>query len=501
MKAEEYQAHDATALAQLIHTGEVSAAEVTEAAITRAEAVNPSLNAIVVPMYAEARHVATKPGTGPLSGVPFLIKDLFQDYGGWPTSAGNAALRDMPVPEHAEIVRRWLDAGLVVFGKTNLPEFGAKGVTEPLTFGPTRNPWNLNHTPGGSSGGSAAAVAAGIAPAAGANDGGGSIRIPAACCGLFGLKPGRGRVPTGPRWSDPMHGAAVNGVITRTVRDSALLLDIMAGPEPTAPFAIAPPERSYRAELDREPGRLRIGVTTRSPLDSRVHPEAHTAVTSTATLLAELGHEVEEAEPDIDGHALTDDFLTMWFAQMAALVDWVKSTTGCTDSAFEPDSLMLAATGRATSAATYVRAHTRWHDHTRALLNFHRTYDLLLTPTIAGPPVTIGRLDPPEWLRNAERLLVRAHAERIVAATDLVLREVRTNLAATPFTQLANLTGTPAMSVPLHWTESGLPLGVQFGAPPGGEGLLLRLANQLEQARPWSHRRPSGLSLLSRGPA
>lgn len=500
MKAEEYQAYDATALAELIRTGEVSAPEILEVAITRAEAVNPDLNAINVPMYAEARRRASQPGAGPLSGVPFLIKDLFQDYAGWPTSAGNAALRTVAVPEHAELVRRWLDAGLVIFGKTNVPEFGAKGVTEPVEFGPTRNPWNLHHTPGGSSGGSAAAVAAGVVPVAGANDGGGSIRIPAACCGLFGLKPGRGRVPAGPRAGEPMHGAAVNGVLSRTVRDSALLLDVMAGPEPTAPVAIAPPERPFRAEVGREPGRLRIGYTTRSPLESRVHPEARAAVDSTATLLSELGHEVEEAEPAIDGHALTEDFVTMWVAQLAALVDWVKTTTGCGDSAFESDSLMLAATGRATSAATYVGCHSRWHDYTRALVDFHGTYDLLLTPTIAGPPVTIGRLDPPEWLRTAERLLVRARAERVVAATDLVLQEVRTNLAATPFTQLANLTGTPAMSVPLHWTEAGLPLGVQFGAAPGGEGLLLRLASQLEQARPWAHRRPAGMNLLSRGP-
>ncbi|WP_026120029.1 amidase [Nocardiopsis potens] len=493
MRLDEYMEHDAVGLAGLVRSGEVAPAELLEAAIARAEQVGPALNAIVLPMYAEARERAAGPLDGPLAGVPFLLKDLFQDYAGVPTSGGCRALRQVPAPRHAEVVRRWLDAGLVPFGKTNVPEFGAKGVTEPREFGPARNPWNPGHTPGGSSGGSAAAVAAGIAPAAGGNDGGGSIRIPAACCGLFGLKPGRGRVPFGPGMGEPMHGAAVNGALTRTVRDSAALLDAAAGPEPSSPFPIAPPERPYLEEVGRDPGRLRIGFTARSPLGTPVHPEAVEAVREAAALLELLGHDVEEAEPDIDGRALTEDFMTLWYGSMAALVDGVREQTGCGAEDFEPDTLMLAAMGRNLSAADYVRGNERWHRHVLALAEFHARHDLLLTPTIAGPPVAVGRLDPPPWLRAAERLLVRTRAERLVAATGLVGTEVVNNLTATPFTLTANLTGVPAMSVPLHWTPGDLPLGVQFIAAQGGEGLLFRLASQLEEARPWAHRRPEGV--------
>ena len=493
MRVDEYLEHDAVGLAGLLRDGQVGAADVLDAAVARCEQVNPLLNAVVRPMYDEARRRVARPLSGPLAGVPFLLKDLFHDYEGVPTSAGCRALRDVPAPRHAEVVRRWLDAGLVPFGKTNLPEFGAKGVTEPEVFGPTRNPWDPGHTPGGSSGGSAAAVAAGVVPAASANDGGGSIRIPAACCGLFGLKPGRGRVPFGPGRSEPMHGAAVNGAVTRTVRDSAALLDAVAGPEPTSPFPIAPPERPYAEEVGRAPGRLRIGFTDRSPLGTPVHPEAVAAVRSAAALLEELGHDVAEAEPDLDGRRLTEDFLTLWYGSMAALVDGIKAETGCGDGGFEPDTLMLAAMGRAMSAADYVRGADRWNTHTAALSDFHSRYDLLLTPTIAGPPVAIGRLDPPRWLRAAERLLVRTGTERVVTATGLVTEEAVTNLTATPFTLTANLTGTPAMSVPLHWTAKGLPLGVQFIAAAGGESMLFRLASQLEEARPWAHRRPEAV--------
>lgn len=501
MRVDEYLEYDAVGLAELIRSGEVAPGAVLEAAIARAEEVDPALNTIVRPMYGEARKRAAAAPSGPLAGVPFLLKDLSQDYAGLPTSAGCRALRDVPAPRHAEVVRRWLEAGLVPFGKTNVPEFGAKAVTESREFGPARNPWNRGHTPGGSSGGSAAAVAAGIAPAAGGNDGGGSIRIPAACCGLFGLKPGRGRVPFGPTSGEPMHGASVNGALTRTVRDSAALLDAVAGPEPVSPYPIAPPERPYTEEVGRPPGRLRIGFTDRSPLGTPVHPEAVAAVRSAAALLAELGHDVAEDEPAIDGRALTADFAALWYGSMAGLVAGVKADTGCGDDAFEPDTLMLAAMGRAQSSADYVRGSQRWNDHILALADFHSRYDLLLTPSIAGPPVAVGRLDPPPWLRSAESVLVKLHAERLVAATGLVTRELMTNLTATPFTLTANLTGTPAMSVPLHWTAAGLPLGVQFIAPAAGEGLLLRLAAQLEEARPWAHRRPADVPFPAPGSA
>lgn len=485
-----YVEQDALGLAALIAAGEVSQVEVLDAALARAEAVNPQLNAIILPMYEQAKARAAEPLSGPLAGVPFLLKDLLQDYAGLPTSAGNRALRTEVVAQHSEVVRRWLDAGVVIMGKTNVPEFGGKAVTEPDEFGPTRNPWDLRRTPGGSSGGSAAAVAAGIVPAAGANDGAGSIRTPAACCGLVGLKPGRGRVPLGPEWAEVMHGAVVHGVLTRTVRDTAAFLDVAAGPEPAGPFWLGAPERSYADEVGREPGRLRIGFSARSPLGTPVHHEAVAAGRSAAELLESLGHDVTEAEPVVDGRRLLDDFLTLYSVTSAALVREVRQRTGCGADAFELDTRLLAAIGRRIPAAEYVVRQNRWHDYTRALSAFHADHDLLLTPTIAGPPVPIGALEPPQWLRRAEQAILRTRGQRLATASGFVRREVLRNLTATPFTQLANLTGRPALSVPLHWTASGLPLGVQFVAPPNAEGLLVRLASQLEQARPWAHRRP-----------
>ncbi|NUU22135.1 MAG: amidase, partial [Streptomycetaceae bacterium] len=272
MDYDEYRGHDAVGLAGLVASGEVKPAELLDIAIARAEEVNPRLNAVVRPMYDLARERAKTPLAGPFAGVPFLLKDLAQDYAGLPTGSGSRALARLPMPEHAEVVRRWLDAGLVVFGKTNTPEFGAKGITEPVVNGPTRNPWNTAHTPGGSSGGSAAAVAAGIVPAAGGNDGGGSIRIPAACCGLFGFKPGRGLVPSGPGYAEMLHGAAVNGVLTRSVRDSAALLDVIAGPDPAGPFVPALPDAPYAELARRPPERLRIGYATASPIGTDVSP-------------------------------------------------------------------------------------------------------------------------------------------------------------------------------------------------------------------------------------
>lgn len=494
MRQDEYLEHDAVGLASLIADGQVTAREVLEAAIERADAVNPTINAINVPMYTQARrHAAANPPAGPLSGVPFLIKDLRQDYAGLPTSQGNAALRHAPVLQHAEVVRRWLDAGLVIFGKTNVPEFGAKSVTEPTTFGITRNPWNLSHTPGGSSGGSAAAVAAGVVPAAGASDGGGSIRIPAAWTGLFGLKPGRGRVPDGPNAGEILHGASVNGVLTRTVRDSAALLDVMAGHERTGAVPIQMPSRPYREEVGRDPGRLRIAFTDRTPVGHRpIHPEAAAAVRNAANLLAGLGHDVTQDEPSYDGAQFAEDFFVLWYARIAAAVATVKELTGCGDEAFEPDTLVMAAVGRSRSAAEYARCQDRWHDYSRKLADFHARFDLLLTPTVAVPPPKIGTLGLSPSRERAVRMALQTHTARLLTplAFRPILRLSTRYLAMTPFTPLANVTGRPAMSVPLHWTGSGLPLGVQFVAPPGGEDVLLRLAGQLEATQPWAQRRP-----------
>ncbi len=497
ISAADYMRYDATGLAELVRRKEVSASELLEAAIERAEAVNPRINAIVTPMFEIARQRARGPLSGVLAGVPFLIKDLEQDYAGVPSSAGCKALkraRHTPA-EHAEITRRWLAAGTVIFGRTATSEFGAKGITETDAWGPTRNPWRLDRTPGGSSGGSAAAVAARIVPAAGASDGGGSIRIPAAYTGLFGLKPGRARTPMGPRVGEVMHGAAVNHVISRSVRDSASLLDATHGPECGSWTRIAPPERPYSEEVARGPGRLRVAFDIRSPLPgAAVHPEAVAAVEQAARLLETLGHVVEPAAPDIDGEALLDDVLRMWFAHAAVLVDLVRAQTGAGYDGFEIDTLVMASLGRAMSALEYVEGYQRWSVYTRRLGLFLQQYDVYMTPTLAAPPSKIGELDTPAPLKTLAMAGIQLGGGRLLSvASGLIRSLVRRSLERVPFTQLANLTGTPAMSVPLHVDRDGLPQGVQFIADHGGEGLLFALAGQLEQAKPWAARLESVL--------
>ncbi|KHF45060.1 amidase [Saccharomonospora viridis] len=491
MDYSEYRRFDAVGLAELVAKREVSPAELLETAIARAEQVNGRLNAIVHRMYDIARKRAATELSGPFAGVPFLLKDLKQDYEGVRTGAGSRALRDHVATRHSAVVQRWLDAGLVVFGRTATPEFGTKGITESAATGATRNPWNLNHTPGGSSGGSAAAVAAGIVPVAGASDGGGSIRIPAACCGLFGLKPSRGLVPSGPEHGEYLHGAATDGVVSRTVRDTAAMLDVLVRrPDPGGPYLPAVPETSYAESARRAPGALRIGFTTDSPLGTPVHDEAVAAVQHAATLLDKLGHEVEPAKPEVDGVQLARDFMTMWCAETAATIAEIKRTTGASDEDFELDNRLLAAAARAVRAPEYVTARNRWNTHTRALAAFHERYDLLLTPTIARPPVRIGELDTPPLLRHAGEALLKLRLTGLLVKTKAWNDQILANLAPVPFTQLANLTGRPAMSVPLYRTVGGLPLGVQFVGGLGSEPTLLALASQLEAEQPWADAEP-----------
>jgi Asp-tRNA(Asn)/Glu-tRNA(Gln) amidotransferase A subunit family amidase len=389
------------------------------------------------------------------------------------------------------VVQRWLDAGLVVFGRTNTPEFGAKGITESLHLGPARNPWNTDHTPGGSSGGAAAAVAAGIVPCAAASDGGGSIRIPASACGVFGLKPSRGLVPAGPVTGEGLGGTATNGVVSRSVRDTAAMLDVLVGPAPESPYLSARPQTSYADEVGRDPGRIRVGVWTASSINPDPHPEAVAAAMRTAELLAGLGHEVEElTEAPFDDAALAQDFLTTWFAHAAYSVDTAKALTGCDDSAFEPDTLVMAALGRATRPVDLVAAIENRQLHVRRLAAFHASYDVLLTPTTATPPPRIGAFDLPPKIQAAQKALVRVRAAGLLRYTPVVQQMISQNLGWVPYTQLANITGRPAMTVPLHWTPEGLPIGSQLVGALGSEGRLLRLAAQLEQAQPWSDRRP-----------
>ena len=485
MNFDEYRAHDATGLAKLVADKQVSAEELLTLARERAAVVNPRINAIVRDVPAPP----TEPREGPFAGVPFLIKDLAQDYAGLPTSRGSRAFMTTPAAEHATIVARWLDAGLVVIGKTNTPEFGAKGITEPDAWGPARNPWDLRRTPGGSSGGSAAAVAAGIVPCAGANDGGGSIRIPAACCGLVGLKPGRGLTPMGPGTGESMHGAAVQGVVSRSVRDTAAMLDVISGGEPGGPFSPAMPPSSFASNVGEDPGRLRIGVRVPSAINPSPHPEAFAAVEATVRTLTDLGHHVDELpEAPFDDAALARDFLLTWFVYTAWELAEAKRLTGAGDDAFERDTLILAALGRATSSVAYVDAVERRHEHTRRLTTYFESYDLLLTPTLATPPPRIAEFDLPAALQRASDVLIKTRTASLLRHTKIVDDMVDKNLNWVPYTQLANLTGRPAISLPLHWTADGLPLGVQFVAPLAGESTLIRLAAQLEQAMPWADR-------------
>ena len=492
----EYGDYDATGLAGLVARGEVKPAELLEAAIARAEAVNPKLNAINIPMLEIGRARAGETLSGPFAGVPFLIKDIAQDYAGVPTTSGSRALRNWTPSAHAEIVNRFLGAGLVIFGKTATPEFALKALTETALWGATRNPWDPTRSPGGSSGGAAAAVAAGIVPMAGASDGGGSIRIPASYCGLFGLRPSRGRVPPGPLHGEFWDGASSEHVLTRSVRDSARMLDAIAGADIGAPFVIARPHRSFAEEIGHEPERLRIGFCTRSPLGTEVDPACVEAVRNTAQLLQQLGHHVEEAEPEVDGQALARCFINMYFGQVAANIDEAKRATGASDADFELDTRALGMFGKALSAGEYVSSRKHWNDFARALGRFHQSYDLYLIPSTAMPPSRIGELAMPAAQQAALKMILRLGAGKLLLNSGIVRQLVEDSLKRVPFTQLSNLTGTPSMSVPLHYAaaEAGgpeLPVGVQFVARFGEEATLLRLAAQLEQARPWKDRKPT----------
>lgn len=491
MDVRDYMQHDATALAALVAAGEIDAAGLLALARERAAEVNPRINAVIRSMEQIADTRAAQPLEGPFAGVPFLIKDLAQEYAGVPTTYGSRALLANFATEHSTIVQRFLDAGLVIFGKTNVPEFGAKGITESDLFGPARNPWDTTRTPGGSSGGSAAAVAAGIVPAAGANDGGGSIRIPAGCCGLVGLKAGRGVMPFGPTMGEPLNGMAIQGFVSRSVRDSAALFDATAGPEPTWTYLPAAPAQPALEMIERPPGKLRIGYSAASAINANPHPEAVVAVESAAALLSELGHDVEEIAPPYDDGALALDFLTIWFAVVVAEVALTKRTFGAVDRDFEADTLAMAELGRANGAIKAAEAHENTHLYVRSIAEFHEHYDYFLTPTMAEPPIAVDRLTTPEAMQVGSRVLAKVHGGALLKVLPIMDEMIADNLGWVPYTQLANVTGRPAINVPLYWTPEGLPMGVQFVGTLGSEGALLQLAAQLEQASPWAQRHPA----------
>jgi len=489
---------DATSLAELVANREVSATELLEGAIARTEASAATLNAVPIRFDDVARAQIADAGgrpSGPFGGVPFLLKDLGQEYAGQPNTAGAAAHRDRRPAEHSAFTRRCLQAGLVIFGRTATPELGLRAVTETKLWGASRNPWDVGRTPGGSSGGSAAAVAGGLVPMAGASDGGGSIRIPASFCGLFGLKPSTGRISNGPGAGLNWEGASSQGVLTRSVRDTARMLDVLCGPEPGDFYALGMPPRAYAAEPGIAPGRLRIGFSTASPIGTAVDQACIDAVHQAARLLEGLGHHVEEAAPELDGRAVAECYLKLYLGQVAAEV----AASGAPDSAFEPETAMLALLGRLFSSGDYVAAHLRWNGFARALGRFHQTHDFWMLPSVAAPPARIGELDTPKSQLRLIAAIRALRGGRLMLKMGLLERMAQESLARTPFTQISNLTHTPSMSVPLHRApaEPGgpeLPVGVQFVGAHNSEGLMLRLAGQLEVAAPWPTRPGIGVT-------
>ncbi|HWE66418.1 MAG TPA: amidase family protein [Acidimicrobiales bacterium] len=464
---------DATAQADLVRRGEVSPGELVEGAIARIEKLNPELNAVIHELFDFARAAADgELPDGPFRGVPILLKDLGAELAGTPFSEGSDFAGDYRSTQTQELTTRFQRAGFVICGKTNTPEFGILPTTEPRRFGPTHNPWHTGHSTGGSSGGSAAAVASGMVPVAHANDGGGSIRIPASCCGLVGLKPTRARVSTAPQYGDLMGGLVAEHVVTRSVRDTAAILDATSGPVPGDPYW-APPLRgaSFAAAVTASKKPLRVAVMTVSPNGSAVHEDCVAAVAQTAALCDSLGHQVEEATMKVDGDAFTTHFVNVWAASNAwVLSDWEERMgRPASEDDLEPLTWALVGMGRSLNAAQYLKSVQELQKITRQIAEYFEGIDVLLTPTLAEPPVPLGTFDsPPDQPLNG---LFRA-------ATYV------------PFTPPFNVTGQPGISLPLHWNESGLPIGVQFIGRFGDEETLLTLAGQLEEASPWAERRP-----------
>ena len=494
MSFTEYPSYDALGLAELVRTGAVSAQELVETAIERIESLNPRLNAVIHRMFDRGRReVAAGLPEGPFRGVPFVIKDLSLLVAGEPMCCGSRFLEGW-VPDHdSELVSRFRRSGLVALGKTSTPELGLTPYTEPELFGPTRNPWNTDRISGGSSGGSAAAVASRMVPIAGGGDGGGSIRIPASCCGLFGMKPTRGRTPTGPDRGELWQGCVVDHVLTRSVRDSAAALDAIAGPDVGAPYYMPSPERPYLDELRTPTARLRIAFTTQPMLGREVHPDCVAAVTRTVELLRSLGHTVEEATPQFDGKAFARNFMLMVAGECRGDIEEAARLSGRTPNAskFEPTTWALGLLGRSISAADFVSATRALQMDARRIGQFFTGYDLLLTPTVSTPPPPVGSLQPSARDRTVLAMLGRMNAGKLLDMMGMLDEAAGDAFEFTPWTPVFNVTGQPAMSVPLEWNAEGLPIGLHFVGRFGDEATLFRLAAQLESAKPWSDRRPA----------
>jgi amidase/6-aminohexanoate-cyclic-dimer hydrolase len=468
----EYGSYDALGLGELIAAKEVTAEEVLEAAVERIEALNPQLNAVVQKQYDAAR-ATIRAGLpkGPLAGVPYLLKDLYTWQQGARVGNGSRIYDGFVADHDFTLVERYKAAGLVILGRTNTPEFGLNAATEPAVNGPTPNPWRLDRSAGGSSGGAAAAVAVGMVPAAHATDGGGSIRIPAANCGVFGLKPNRARNPIGPDVGEGWSGLACGHAVTRSVRDSAALLDATSGPAPGDPYWPPPPARPFLQEVGAEPGRLRIALKKKTISGTPVHPECVEGVEAVARLCADLGHRVEEATPAFDFAALRWAMGVIIAANVRNALDYRLEALKREQRQGDVERIteLWAEQGRRFTARDYARSIVIVHDVGRRFGAFFRKYDLLLSPTLAEPPLPLGATD--------------MTGNDLDAYNERLFRLI-------PFTPQFNVSGGPAASLPLHWTADGLPVGIQLGADFGNEALLFRVAAQLEAARPWRDRRP-----------
>lgn len=490
---EDYQHYDALGLAELVRAGSVSATDLLETAIAHVEKYNPDLNAVIYPMYDLARQsIADGLPDGPFSGVPFLLKDLVSTYAGVPTGSGNRLLKDIPMSVDSELVKRFKRSGVVIFGKTNTPEFGLNPYTEPETYGATLNPWDLTRTPGGSSGGTGAAVAARMVPMASGGDGGGSIRIPSACCGLFGMKPTRGRIPTGPHIAENWEGFATEHVLTRSVRDSAAMLDATVGHNVGEWYQTQLPETSYLACLATPPKPLRIAYAQNPLLRSGLHPDCRAGLNHTIQLLKDLGHELIEIDIPIEIERFSMAFVTVLIGQTWADIEQTAAIAGKKPHAqdFEPVTYGLGLLGKHVSAADYVLAVRYLQETARGVQQILADYDVFLSTTLAAPPAKIGALKPSGLELFGVKALAALNLGRPATWLGLVKSISDKVFEFIPDTPMFNATGQPAMSVPLYWNAEGLPIGMQFAGNFGDETTLFQLARQLEVAQPWDAKTP-----------
>lgn len=495
---QEYSQFDALGLAALVAEGKVSAAELLDEAIARADEYNPQLNAIVLRLDDLARQsVADGLPQGPFHGVPFLLKDLSNALAGVKRSSGCRFFADYVPDFDSELVRRYKAAGLNVFGKTNTPEFGMTPMTDPELFGSARNPWNTDRTPGGSSGGTAAAIAAGIVPMANGGDGGGSIRMPASCCGLVGLKPTRARTPVGPEMGENWFGLAIEHVLSRSVRDCAAALDATAGPELGAPYAAPPaPAEGYLKALDTPPRPLKIAFSMGSWLGRGLDPECATGVEETAKLLESLGHDVIEADPGIDREEFIFAMGILVASDAAVILKAGERLMGraATRADVEGNTWALAKLGNTFSAAELQAAVMYMRHVGQRMAAFMQDYDVLLMSTLGMPPAEVGALRP----KGIEKLMLSL-INNLPLGSIAKQRNILIGNFAPVFdwmcnTPIANATGAPSISLPMHWSQDNLPVGMLFTGRFGDEATLLQLARQLEQAQPWFDRRPPGFS-------